>query len=279
MIPEHLPDIALRVREHCVRMSGGGGSYIGSSLSCTDLLVYLYASGVLNVGPERTADIDRDIVLLSKGHAVPALYGTLVECGFFDRKRLENHLLPVDAIYWHPNASLPGVESHSGSLGHLLAVGAGYAYDAKLRGSRRRVIVIMGDGECNEGSVWESVLVCAALKLDNLILILDRNGIQANMRTEDLIPLESLMNKFESFGWQGCTVDGHDFADIDRAFQRFPFAGGVPSVLIARTIRGRGVSSVEDRVDRWFARFTEEEMELALAELRSPLGRETGGGE
>ena len=141
---------ALRVREHIIRMATGGGCFIGASLSCTDLLVYLYGR-VLDVSPATVADERRDYLLLSKGHDVPALYGVLAESGFFSVERLRNHLGPSDSLYWHPNRALPGIEFHSGSLGHLLSVSMGIAIDIRLRGGGNRVFVVVGDGECIPG--------------------------------------------------------------------------------------------------------------------------------
>ncbi len=261
-----LQALALRVREHCLRMAGGGGCFIGASLSCADLLVHLYAR-VLDVSPDALDHPDRDYFLLSKGHDVPALYATLAERGFFPTERLANHLRPGDSLYWHPNRGIPGVEFHSGSLGHLLAVGLGIALDVRLRGGRNRVFVLLGDGELDEGSVWESVLVAAALKLDNLVAVVDRNGRQANQRTEDLVPLEPLADKFAAFGWSCRTVDGHSFEQMDEAFGALPAREGRPTAVVARTVRGKGVASLEDRADRWFASFTPGEVEALVEEL------------
>jgi len=191
--------LALRVREEVVRMAGRGGCFIGAALSCVDLLVHLY-SRVLRVSPTTLASPDRDRLLLSKGHAVPALYATLAELGFFPRERLLHHLSPDDVVYWHPHRAVPGVEFHSGSLGHLLAVGVGAALDLRLRGSSARVFVLVGDGELDEGSIWEALLVARAQALDQLVLVVDRNGLQANLPTEELTPLEPLATKLEAFG-------------------------------------------------------------------------------
>jgi transketolase len=258
--------LALRVREHIVRMATGGGCFIGASLSCADLLVHLYTR-VLRVSPATLSDPERDYLLLSKGHDVPALYGTLAELGFFDRERLKNHLKTSDAFYWHPNRKVPGVEFHSGSLGHCLSVGAGIALDAKMRGGKSRVFVVLGDGECDEGSVWEGLLVAGAHKLDNLVAIVDRNEFQANVRTEDLVPLEPLDDKFRAFGAGVTRVNGHDFARLDGAFARLPIEPGRPSVVICDTVRGKGLPSIERRADRWFVNFTAAEVEALLEEL------------
>lgn len=263
---DDLPVLALAVREHIVRMATRGGCFIGASLSCADLIVHLYTR-VLNVAPGRLNDPDRDYLLLSKGHDVPALYATLAELGYIDRARLAQHLTLADSIYWHPSRAVPGVEFHSGSLGHLLSVGLGVALDIKLRGGSNRVFVILGDGELDEGSVWEACLVAAAYQLDNLIAIVDRNDFQANMRTEELIPLEPLPFKFQSFGWGCRTADGHDFLDLDATLRDLPYVKGRPSAVIARTVRGKGIPSLERRADRWFANFTAGEVEELLREL------------
>jgi transketolase len=248
-------------------MATGGGCFLGASLSCTDLLVHLY-SRVLRISPSTLDDPDRDILLLSKGHDVPALYGTLAELGYFPRERLAQHLKTSDSIYWHPNRAVPGIEFHSGSLGHCLAVGAGIALEAKLRSSPARVFVVLGDGELDEGSVWEALLVASAKRLDNLVAIVDRNELQANMRTEDLVPLEPLQSKFEAFGAYASTVDGHDFAALERAFASLPLGAGRPAAIVAKTVRGKGLPSIEGRVDRWFVDLTGAEVEMLLGELR-----------
>jgi len=257
---------ALHVREHIVRMATDGGCFIGASLSCADLLVYLY-SEVLAVSPETAHDEDRDYLFLSKGHDVPALYGTLAEHGFFDTVRLKNHLKTHDDIYWHPNRSMPGIEFHSGSLGHLLSVAMGVAIDIKLKRRMNRVFVILGDGELNEGSIWEGLLVARAFKLDNLIVIVDRNGFQANMRTEELIPLESIGEKFSAFGWKTQRIDGHNFAQMELVFSSLPFVDGLPNAVIADTVRGKGLPSIEARADRWFVNFSPHEVTMLLDEL------------
>jgi transketolase len=259
-----LQALALKVREHIIRMSGNGGCFIGASLSAADILVYLYARH-LRI-PSRD-DPNRDYFFLSKGHDVPALYGLFAELGYIERERLLNHLSPRDAIYWHPNRTIPGIEFHSGSLGHLLPVAVGVALDIKLRRGTNRVVVMTGDGELDEGSNWEALLVAAAYKLDNLTVVVDRNEFQANIRTEELIPLEPLAAKFEAFGAVAITVDGHDFAALDGAFGRTPYRAGAPSVVIAQTRRGKGLPSIEARADRWFCNFNDDEIAQLLREL------------
>lgn len=266
-----LSELSIKVREHILRMSTNGGAFTGASLSCADILVYLYKH-VLRVSPETVHDEDRDILLLSKGHDVPALYGVLAELGYFRPERLENHLSTNDAIYWHPNRSIPGVEFHSGSLGHLLSVGIGMAIDARRRGLSTRVYVVVGDGELNEGSIWEACLTAAAHKVDNLVMIVDRNEFQANMRTEDLIPLEPLTDKFRAFGWFVHDANGHDFDDLHQTFTSLMLGKGHPIVVVAKTQRGRGVPSIAERVDRWFCDFSLNEVLELIDELN---GRST----
>jgi len=268
-----LEKTALRVREQIIRMAMRGGCYIGAWLSCADLLVYLYKR-VLCLRPETIHSPGRDYLLFSKGHAVPALYGTLSELGFFSPDFLANHLNIRDSIYWHPNADIPGVEFHSGSLGHLLSVGMGIAMDILLVRGTNRVFILMGDGELNEGSIWEASLVASAYRMENLVAIIDRNWYQANARTEDLIPLEPLEPKFESFGWVVHRMSGHSFDEMEYAFAKLPLKSGKPTVIIADTVRGKGVPSIQERPDRWFARLSQEEVELMMCELHDNHDRE-----
>jgi transketolase len=263
---QELKAIALNVREHIVRMSTAGGCFTGASLSAVDLIVYLY-SEFLNITPSNLKDPNRDYLFLSKGHDVPALYGTLAELGLLEKERLQNHLSLNDHIYWHPNTHIPGVEFHSGSLGHLPSVAVGVAMDIKISGSQNKVICIMGDGELNEGSCWEAVLVANAYKLDNLIFVIDRNHFQANMRTEDLIPLEPLVQKFESFGAAVQRINGHSYTALHNAFTAYPFQQGKLNVVIADTVRGKGLPSIEERADRWFCNFSADEVDQLLLEL------------
>jgi transketolase len=263
---EALQTLALRVREHIVRMSTDGGCFVGASLSAADLVVYLYKE-YLNISKDNLQDPERDYLLLSKGHDVPALYGTFVELGWMPAERLANHLSAQDSIYWHPNMKIPGIEYYSGSLGHLPSVSLGIAMDIKLRGKSNKVVCITGDGELNEGSCWEALLVANAHQLDNLVFVVDRNQFQANMATEELIPLEDLGAKFEAFGWGVQRIDGHDFDALDGAFNSLPFKAGKPSVIIADTVRGKGLPSIERRADRWFCNFSASEVAQLLEEL------------
>src|SRR5262249_51873807 len=158
-------------------------------------------------------------------------------------------------------------EFHSGSLGHLLSVGMGVALEARLSGGPSRVFVVVGDGELDEGSGWEAALVASAHKLDNLVGVVDRKGFQGNVATEDLVPLEPLDAKFAAFGFAVTEADGHSFPALERAFAELPRAPGRPTAIIARTVRGKGLPSIEGRADRWFVDFSAAEVEMLLAEL------------
>ncbi|MFD1816732.1 transketolase subunit A [Pseudarcicella hirudinis] len=264
---QELEELAFRVRQHIVKMSTDGGCFVGASLSAADLVVYLY-SEFLNISKDNLQDPDRDYLFLSKGHDVPALYGTFVELGLMEESRLKNHLSTSDNIYWHPNTKVPGIEFHSGSLGHLPSVAIGVALDIKMKGGSNKVICILGDGELNEGTCWEAALVANAHKLDNLIFVVDRNQFQANMPTEELIPLEPLHDKFSAFGAAVKRIDGHSFEALEEAFTAYPFQEGRLNVVIADTVRGKGLPSIEARADRWFCNFTQTEVEALLEELK-----------
>ncbi|MFZ1292450.1 MAG: 1-deoxy-D-xylulose-5-phosphate synthase N-terminal domain-containing protein [Melioribacteraceae bacterium] len=244
-------EIAKNVREHIITISNNGGAFIGSALSCSDLIVFLYKD-FLNVSKDNLLSKSRDYFFLSKGHAVPALYGTFIELGWLEKERLNNHLQVNDDIYWHPNTKIPGVEFHSGSLGHSLAIAVGIAIDCKIKESKNKIVVLVGDGELNEGSIWEALMVANAYKLDNLLIIIDRNQIQANLLTEELIPLDPLNLKFESFGCSVKSIDGHSFNDMHDTFRGFPFEKNRPSVIIADTVRGKGIRSIENKINKWF---------------------------
>lgn len=265
-----LKALSTKVREHIINMSADGGCFIGASLSCADLIVYLY-SEFLNINPANLDNSERDYLFLSKGHDVPALYGTLAELGFITTERLKNHLSVNDKIYWHPNTSIPGIEFHSGSLGHLPAVAIGVALDCKMKKQNNRIVVVVGDGEMNEGTFWEALLVANAYKLDNLIILVDRNHFQANIKTEDLIPLEPLEKKMEAFNCIVNRINGHDFEEIDAAFKGINNMSGKVNVIIADTIRGKGLPSIEARADRWFCNFTREETKSLLKELHGEI--------
>ncbi len=262
---------AHRVRRRVVALATNGGCFLGASLSCVDILTYLYTAW-LRIDMRSLNNPDRDYLLLSKGHDVPALYALFVDLGMLSDERLQRHLQLTDDIYWHPNRNIPGVEFHSGSLGHLLSVGIGIALDIKMASANGRVVVVLGDGELNEGSIWEAVLVAAAKRLDNLVAIVDRNGFQANVATEQLLPLEPLEAKFGAFGWRTARIDGHDFDALAAGMSSVDAGSGQPAVIIADTKRGYGLPSITGRADRWFCNFSPAEIEMLLAELEGHHG-------
>lgn len=262
---EQLNKLSLAVRERIIKMAANGGCFLGASLSAVDILSYLYTQ-FLDLTMEKLQDANRDYLLLSKGHDVPALYGLFVELGWLEENRLKNHLSTSDSIYWHPNRQIPGVEFHSGSLGQLPAVALGIALDMQMKNIDQKVICILGDGELNEGSCWETFLVANAKKVNQLFYVIDRNHFQANMATEELVPLEPLEDKFKAFGLQVVRTNGHDFDQLNAAFKKAAGSLG-PKVIICDTVRGKGLPSIEARADRWFCNFSDKEIEELLAEL------------
>ena len=263
----------LSCKKNVLKMAQNGGCFIGSAFSCIDILAYLY-SNVFDVEKIKNMEKDRDILILSKGHAVAGLYAVLAQVGIISKDRLENYLTIKDDLYWHPNPNIPGIEFHSGSMGHGLAIGIGMAFASKLNQISNRVFVVLGDGELNEGSIWESVLIANAYKLDNLTVIIDRNFRQANLKTEELIPLESVQDKFSAFGWQTLSCNGHNIEDIRSVFeQNFENIVDKPTVIIANTTRGNGIPLIEDNPKYWFGDFNEKE----LAEFNKILDNEMGG--
>ncbi|MBN1523899.1 MAG: transketolase [Spirochaetales bacterium] len=262
---------ALAARRTVISMATGGGCFVGASLSCTDLFISLYFSEA-NINPNNKKNPDRDYVLLSKGHAVPAWYAVLAEAGFFDRNLLKDYMKPGSHLYLHPNTHIPGIEFHAGSLGQTLAVAAGIAYDQKVSDNTGRVFVILGDGELNEGSIWETLLFIAAKKLNNLVIIIDRNELQANFTTEEVIPIEPIPDKFTAFGFSCLETDGHDFEKLEEAFA-LARGSEKPAVIIAKTVRGKGIPGIERRADKWFMQVTEHERDQLIRELEQQESR------
>ena len=269
---ESLAARAARIREHVVDMCAGPeGAHLGGSLSIVELLTALYFE-VLRVDPERPDDPERDILLLSKGHGTAALYATLAERGFFPVEELASYGLAGSRLAGHPVKLVPGVEMPTGSLGHGLALGAGFALAARLEGSDRRTFVILGDGELQEGSVWEAALGAAGLGLDRLVAVLDRNGLQLTGRTESVCPLEPLAEKWRSFDWVVREVDGHDLAAVGPALASTPWRPGSPSLLLAHTVKGQGIPMVAGRVQSHYATLSPRMHARARAALRGGGG-------
>jgi len=245
-----------------------GTGHIGGDFSVVDILAVLY-NGVMNIIPETADDMDRDRFVLSKGHTADALYAVLADRGFFPEKELENFSRFGAGLIGHPNNKVCGVEMNTGSLGHGLAVCTGMAIAARMDGRPYRVYTVMGDGEQAEGSVWEAAMCAAHYRADNLCAVVDRNGLQISGTTDQVLSSAPLEDKWRSFGWHVITVaDGNDPAQLRNAFAQAEAHKGQPTVILANTVKGKGVSFMENNV-RWHHRVpTAEEYTLAKKELR-----------
>ena len=267
---------ARQVRATCVQMAHDGkGGHLKSALSCVDLLVVLY-NYWLRVSPDNPKSPDRDRFFFSKGHACIALYAVLADRGFIPKDWLSKYAQSGSPLPEHPCIyALPLLECSSGSLGHGLGIATGVLYGLKLDRVDARAVVLMSDGECNEGSVWEAAMFAAAQSLDRLLAIVDYNGIQAVGRSDEIMGHTSLEEKFRAFGWAACTIDGNNLSEIIRALDDFPFEPGRPSAIIAKTRSGAGVSFMEDQVLWHYRRPSNAELQRALQELgEMPIHRE-----
>ena len=245
------------------------GSHIGSVFSVAEIIAVLYSS-VLNVDPKEPKKPDRDRLILSKGHAGSAVYAALAETGFFPVEQLKTHYANGSILSGHvSHKGVPGVEVSTGALGHGLGIGAGMALGAKMDGARWRTYVVLGDGECDEGSVWEAALQAAQYKLDRLIAVVDYNHIQTLTTVDETLRLEPFEQKWKDFGWNAESVDGHDTDALIAAFGRAKENAGSrkPYVILAHTVKGKGVSFMENNI-LWHYRTPQgEEYEAALREL------------
>ena len=264
--------LAWLIRRHGLEMTHlSRGSHIGAIFSVAEIMAVLY-TGVMNVNPADPAMPDRDRLILSKGHAGAAVYAALAERGFFPVEELKTHYANGSRLSGHvSHKGVPGVEFSTGSLGHGLAVGAGMALGAKMDKAPWRTYVILGDGECDEGSVWEAALQAHQYGLDNLIAVVDHNRMQSLDFCEKTIALEPFADKWRDFGWQVQVADGHDVTALQEAFARAKsnLGGGKPSVIIAETTKGKGVSFMENDI-LWHYRTPQgEEYDAALKELEA----------
>lgn len=257
--------LALRIRRHVVEMTHlGNSSHVGAGLSMADIVAVLYGN-VMNVDPDSPRWPDRDRFILSKGHAGACVYAALAESGFFPVEKLKTHYQDGSDLSGHvSHKSVPGVELSTGSLGHGLGVGAGLAYGAKLDDHKWRTFVLLSDGECDEGSNWEAILFAGHHKLDNLVAIVDFNKIQSLAPVSATLELEPFADKWRSFGWNVREADGHDHDQLGKALQLVP---GAPTVVLAHTTKGKGVSFMENTV-LWHYRSPQgEEYAAAVKEL------------
>lgn len=247
-----------------------GVPHLGSCLSCVDILTALYW-GVLDASSAAPDRADRDRFILSKGHAAPALFQVLAEQGYYPPALLENYGEDGSLFGEHPPAhGIPGVEAATGSLGHGLPIGVGMAMASRLHSYANCIFVLMSDGECNEGSVWEAAMMAGAQRLERLAVIIDFNKWQATGRSEEVLALTPLVDKWRAFGWEACEVDGHDIAALTATLRRVPTGSGRPLAVIAHTVKGKGVSFMEDD-NNWHYR-TPSPAEVAAA--RRELGLE-----
>ncbi len=258
-----LQEIAREVRLDIFKMFYKSGTgHLAPALSCTDILISLFFTPVINW--EARFDEERDRIILSKGHACAALYAVLSRAGYFPRKDLLTFYQKDSLLGGHPNVELNGIEDATGALGHGICFGTGTAMAAKLGGNDFRTYVIVGDGECEEGSVWEAAMFAANKRLDNLIVIVDKNRLQASDQIENIASLGEFDKKWEAFGWHVIETDGHDYEKLSAAFAEATDMSGKPTVIIANTIKGKGLSIAEDNKD-WHSRAPKgNEWEIAL---------------
>ncbi len=258
MKPEYLKDKAKIIRRHVIEMLYNAGTgHPGGSLSCADILVALYFDVMKHNGFDR--------FILSKGHAVPTLYAILAEIGHISKDELMSLRKNDGYLQGHPCYKVSGIEVSSGSLGQGLSIACGLALSMEMKKNIGRVFVLLGDGECDEGQIWESAMFASHQKMDNIIAIIDRNNYQIDGKTEDVLALEPLKLKWEAFGWIVTEIDGHNFVEVINALNKYT---GKPHVIIANTIKGKGISIIEGS-NRFHGKVpSADEMKQILEELK-----------
>lgn len=262
--------LAWLIRRHGIEMTHlSGGSHIGAIMSVADIIAVLYAD-IMRFDPENPKWTERDRFILSKGHAGAAIYAALAESGFFDPAELKTHYQNGSRLSGHVSHYVPGVDFSTGSLGHGLSAAAGMALTAKQDGRSNRVFVVLGDGECDEGSVWEAALFANHYRLDNLVAIVDHNHMQSLDYCEKTLELEDFAAKWRAFGWNAAELDGHDHDVLREALKNTANSGGKPTVIIANTVKGKGVSFMESDI-LWHYRFPHDgwEYDGAVTELHA----------
>lgn len=243
-----LSEKAKQLRIKILKMCFEQGGHLTSSLSCVDILTVLYYGNIINISPSNIKDVTRTRFLLSKGHAETALYAILSDLGFFPDVLISESYRKNECLLGsHPDISIPGVEISSGSLGHGLGLGAGMMLALKQDAVNSKCFVLMGDAECSEGSVWEAALFASQHRLGNLVAVIDRNGIGALQHTDDFMSLEPLDEKWKAFGWEAIYIDGHNIDDMQKTFLEIANKKSEkPLVVIAKTIKGKGISFAEN---------------------------------
>jgi len=250
--------IAKEIRKKVIKMHQKG-PHIGSALSIVDILAVLYFD-IMRI--PSLNDPERDRFILSKGHAVSALYATLSQKGYFDKTLLERYICKGSVFYGHPvRGTVPGVEISSGSLGHGLCIGVGMALSAKRDRKKFRVYIVMGDGECQEGSVWEGAMHAARLKLDNIIVIIDANNLQGYDIVENIQPISTFKQKWSAFGWSVREVNGHSVTQLRNVLKRVPFVRNRPSVIIAHTVKCKGIPEMENKMGSHYCSIPEDKVD------------------
>jgi transketolase len=266
---DELKRIARQVRVDSLKMTFKAGSgHPGGSMSEAEILTALYFGGELKIDPKNPKDPKRDRFILSKGHTCPGLYSVLAQKGFFPRDELWNFRRVGHLLQGHTDNKIPGVEMSAGSLGMGLSFGNGVALMSRLDGLAYRVYVLLGDGECQEGNIWEGAMTAAHHGIDNLVVFVDYNKIQIEGFVKDIKNPEPFADKWEAFGWNAIEIDGHDFGEIFNALEEARRTKGMPTVIIAHTLKGKGVSFTENKNEYHGRALTEDEMKRAMAELK-----------
>ena len=265
---KEMESVAKRLRRHIITMTGKAGSgHPGGSLSAVEIVTALYFR-VLRHKPSDPGWADRDRFILSKGHAAPVLYAALAECGYFPVDELTTLRQLDSRLQGHTDCTVcPGVEMSAGALGQGLSFAIGVALAGRLNSRKYAVYVLLGDGECDEGQVWEGAMAAAHYKLDNLVAIIDNNGMQIDGWNREVMNLDPFNKKWQAFGWHVIEIDGHDFTQLISAFDQAKSIKGQPAVIIAHTIKGKGVSFMENNVNFHGKAPNAAEVEIALKEL------------
>ena len=262
-----LEEKARMIRRHVVNMIFEAGSgHPGGSLSCVDIITVLYFHE-MRFNPSEPDKADRDLFILSKGHAAPTLYATLAEVGYFSVNELPKLRKFGSLLQGHPDIAIPGVEVSTGSLGQGLSISCGIALAAKIDNKNSRIYTLLGDGECDEGQIWEAAILASHYKLDNLTAIVDRNGLQIDGPTEKVLRLEPIAGKWREFGWHVIEIDGNKISEIIEAFKEAGQIKSKPTVIIAHTFKGKGVSFMESICAFHGKALNIDEMKIALQEL------------
>ena len=267
-----LARFSAEVRSDTVRMIGKAGSgHPGGSLSMTDILSVLFRS-VMKYNPEDPQMIDRDRFILSKGHAAPALYSVLARCGYYDQECLETFRDFGSPLQGHPDCrKLKGIEISSGSLGQGLSVGGGLALGLKTRKIDARVFVMLGDGEIQEGQIWEAAMAISHFKLNRVVAIVDNNDLQIDGPVREVMNVHPIADKFSAFGWNALSIDGHNYSQIEDAFANAS-ASDLPTAIIAKTVKGKGVDYMENRVEfHHTAKLSQKMVDDALVSINKML--------